>query len=91
MREIAKARAYHYLWWALHMTLRKYANPRFLGNIPNPKYVPMLITLPVSGPLALFGVRFDLNNWVNLGVAIAASTAIVYVATYWIVKLWRSR
>jgi len=90
LREIAKDRAYHYLWFAFQMALKRYVNPRFLAHLPN-KFVAMLITLPVSGPLALFGVQLDLDNQVNMGIAIAASTAVVYVATYVIVKLWRSR
>jgi hypothetical protein len=90
MRQISKDRAYHYLWWAFQMALTRYANPRFLAHIPK-KYVAMMITLPVSGPLALAGVQLDLNNWVHMAIAIAASTVIVYLATYVIVALWRGR
>jgi hypothetical protein len=81
---------YDYLRFAFYMALKRHVNPRFLAHMPN-KAVAILITLPATGPLALFGVLFDLNNRVNFWMAVAASAVIVYVVTYVILLFWRER
>ena len=64
MREIAKDRAYHYLWFAFQMALKRYVNPRFLAHIPN-KFVAMLITL-----LALILMNaMDLSHYLIVSIA----------------------